>query len=326
MRRLSSLLVAAPLFVSVVGCGDDTHEHIDPPKEIDQRAVAPDPTHGFQIKVPEKVLEVGADVQTCFVPDVTFDHDTFLKKADAYQGSMGHHVVVFGSAVPRTPGEVFDCSDLSIMSSLLPLVTPSFPLLENANERELPENMFLRIPANSLIVLQSHYVNYGDAPIRTADIVNFETLDDVTGMVEASFFVASNNDFTLPTGQSQVTYECDVEATTDLNLIFMIGHMHEQGKAFKMTRRPAGAADAAAPVDDDEVLYDIPSWTSDMRDNAPTIRYPDAAPLVLHPGDHLTVTCDYNNATGHEIEWPHEMCTSFSAYYPAIGDGFLLCE
>ncbi len=321
--RLSAFLslVAASL---LVGCGDETHGHVDPPGEIDQRAAAPDPAHGFQIKVPEKVLEVGADVQTCFVPDVTFDQDVFLKKADAYQGSMGHHVVVFGSAVPRTPGDVFDCSDLSIMSSLLPLVTPSFPLVDAAgNDRELPENMFLRIPANSLIVLQSHYVNYGDAPIRTADIVNFETLDDVTGMVEASFFVASNNDFTLPTGESQVTYECDVAATSELNLIFMIGHMHEQGKAFKMTRRPGAGADA---IVDDEVLYDIPSWTSDMRDNAPTIRYPDAAPLVLHDGDHLTVTCDYNNATDHEIEWPHEMCTSFSAYYPAIGDGFLLCE
>jgi hypothetical protein len=273
---------------------------------------------GVQIRMPENIIEVGKDVQTCFVPDIDFDTDVYVRNATSFQGSMGHHLVVYGSAIPRTPGELFDCSDLSLMSSLLPLIAPNkVDDTESSNKREIPEGMYLRIPAGSRIVLQSHYVNYSDKPIRTADILNFETVADVSGQIEANFFVLSHNTMEVPEGISTTTYECDVDA--DTNLLWDTGHMHEHGTSVSVTRRALGSTD-------EELLYQVDEWTSAMRDDSPTDAFPVEAPLVLHAGDHLTLTCNYENATGATIEWPHEMCVMFSAYWPARNDGFIICE
>lgn len=315
-RRQLVALVALPLLaVAVAGCEDEIHGH--DPAIVDMRAVAPDVAPGgFQLRFPEKLVPVGSDIQTCFVPDKEFANDVYVVQADAYQGDVGHHVQIYGSAVPRQPGEFFDCSDLSVMSSLLPLLTPNSPLKEKDNKKQMPDNFYVRIPAGSRIVMQSHYVNYTDSVINTADVVNFETVADVTGMTEASFFVLSDNAFTVPPGTSTVVYECDVEE--DTKLLYAMGHMHEQGTSISLTREVG----AAAP----ELLYEVDAWTSDFRDDAPTNAYPPEEPLLLSAGDHLTLTCNFNNPTSEDIEWPHEMCVIFSAYWPARDGGFVLCE
>jgi hypothetical protein len=311
--HLSFLAPALLAAAAVVAC------EAPPPAEriVDMRATAPDVTRGFQVRAPTTRVEIGADIETCFVPDLTFDQDVFVVQADAYQGPVGHHVQLYGSAVPRKKGEVFDCSDLATMSTLLPLVTPNHPQKETDNKSQLPADFYVRIPAGSLIVMQSHYVNYTDSAIEVADILNIETVDDVAGMTEASYFVVSDNAFTLPPGASSVTYDCTV--ADDTAILFGFGHMHEQGKRIRLERTAATAGATA------ELVYAVDDWTAEYRDYAPVNRYDTAAPLQLRAGDRLTLTCDYDNATGGEIDWPSEMCVFFSAYFPATPDGFILC-
>jgi hypothetical protein len=310
-------LVLTPIVaVALAACGASSS---DGPQVVDMRASAPDVAHGIQLVAPTTRVEVGQDVELCFVPDVTFDRDVYVVQADAYQGAVGHHVQLYGSAVPRKKGETFDCSDLATMSTLLPLVTPNLPQKATDNKAQLPDDFYVRIPAGSLIVMQSHYVNYTDSPIEVADILNIETVDDVAGMTEASYFVLSDNTFTLPEGASSVTYDCEVAA--DTAILFGFGHMHEQGRRIQLERVAAGAAAGTTP----EVLYSVDAWTAEYRDYAPVNRYDVASPLQLRAGDRLTLTCDYDNATGGELDWPHEMCVFFSAYFPANPDGFLFC-
>jgi hypothetical protein len=311
---MRSLLLATAALPVLVACTAP----VDEVRIVDMKATAPDVESGFQIKAPVSRIEVGQDVELCFVPDLTFDRDVYVVQANAYQGDVGHHVQLYGSAVPRRKGETFDCSDLSTMSTLLPLVTPNHPLKETDNKSQLPDDFYVRIPAGALIVMQSHYVNYTDSPIEVADILNVETIEDVTGMTEASYFVVSDNTFTLPEGASSVVYECTV--ADDTAIVFGFGHMHEQGQRIMLERLAADAGVGATP----EVLYSVDDWTAEYRDYAPVDRYAVDAPLQLHAGDRLTLTCEYDNATGGELDWPHEMCVFFSAYFPAR-DGFILC-
>ncbi|MDP2345210.1 MAG: hypothetical protein Q8O67_29975 [Deltaproteobacteria bacterium] len=310
MRRLLLVCVVPGLLAA---CEDEFHEHGI--EIVDMKAVAPDVGHGFQLRAPKTIIEVGQDIQTCFVPDFPVEQDLFVARADAYQGDVGHHVQLFASALPRTPGETFECTNLAVMSTLLPLLTPNHPGKETDDKKQMPDNFFVRIPAGSRIVMQSHYVNYTDNPIEIADVVNFETVDDTTGMTEANFFVLSHNTFELPEGQSRVTFECDVDA--DTNLLYVMGHMHEHGTAISVLRRNGAV--------EDELMYEVEEWTSAFRDDAPTNAYPPSDPLVLRAGDHLTLHCDFNNNTGGELAWPHEMCALFTAYWPARDGGFLLC-
>jgi hypothetical protein len=284
---------------------------------VDMRAQAPEIEQGFQLRAPVSRIEVGQDKEICYVPDVDFDEDVYVRRANAYQGDVGHHVQIYGSAIPRRKGEVFDCSDLAIMSTLLPLITPNHPAKETDNKTQLPDDFYVRIPAGSLIVMQSHYVNYTDSPIEVADVVNIETVEDITGMTEASYFVVSHNTFTATKGTSTVSYSCDVLDETQL--LFGFGHMHEQGRTVSLMRRAPGS-------DVDEVLYEVDPWTAEYRDYAPVDRFDVDDPLVLHAGDRLTLTCGFDNATGEDLPWPREMCVYFGTYFPARENGFVLCE
>jgi hypothetical protein len=310
----SMLLVTAAALPAVFACASP----VDEVRVVDMKASAPAIENGFQIKAPTTRVEIGQDIETCFVPDITFDRDVYVLQADAYQGDVGHHVQLYSSAVPRKKGEVFDCSDLATMSTLLPLLTPNHPQKETDNKAQLPENFYVRIPAGALIVMQSHYVNYTDSAIEVADVLNIETRDDVTGMTEASYFVISDNTFTLPEGESTVVYDCTVLG--DTSILFGFGHMHEQGKRIRL-ERTAASGDAATT----ELLYEVDNWTAEYRDYAPVDRRSEAEPLLLRDGDRLRLTCDYDNASGGEVDWPHEMCVYFSAYFPANADGFILC-
>ncbi|MBM4282912.1 MAG: hypothetical protein FJ137_19890 [Deltaproteobacteria bacterium] len=316
MRPLLLATVALPVFAACAAPVDEV-------RVVDMKATAPAVERGFQIKAPTSRIEVGQDVELCFVPDLTFDEDVFIVEANAYQGDVGHHVQLYRSAVPRRKGETFDCSDLATMSTLLPLVTPNHPQKETDNKSQLPENFYVRIPADSKpIVMQSHYVNYTDSPIEVADILNIETIDDVTDMTEASYFVISDNTFTLPEGESSVVYDCTVVG--DTSILFGFGHMHEHGKRIRLERSAATDASAPAAVTP-ELLYEVDEWTAEYRDYAPVDRRSEAEPLLLRDGDRLRLTCDYDNASGGELDWPHEMCVYFSAYFPANADGFILC-
>jgi hypothetical protein len=266
----------------------------------------------LEFSMPEIVIEPGQDVTWCYVPDFTVDEDFVVKRALAYQGASGHHMVIYRSGVPRRPGELFDCTNLETMVSMLPLVIPDVP---DHDARTLPEGFGVRVPAGATIVLQSHLINANVEPIAIKDVMQLHVAAAGEELTEASYWVISDNELVLPEGPSTVTKSCTIAAET--KLVFQLGHMHEWGKSLSVTRHRGASAD---------VIYEVPAWTAEFRDQGPTTSYPAEAPLVLAPGDRVDLTCSWNNDTGAEIRWPKEMCVTLGAYYPARGTGFIDCD
>jgi hypothetical protein len=221
-------------------------------------------------------------------------------------------MAVYRSGVPRQPNELFDCTSLESMVSMLPLVIPD---KADIDTRIMPEGFGVRVPAGSAIVLQAHLINANIEPVRIRDIVQLEMAVAGEELVEASYWVMSHNELVLPTGTSNVTLGCEILEET--KIVFQLGHMHEWGTKMSVTRTRG---------DQTDLIYDVPEWDSDFRDNGPTTSYPADEPLVLAPGDHVDLNCEWDNDTGEEIRWPKEMCVTLGAYFPARGGGFLDCN
>lgn len=270
------------------------------------------PEHGIELSMPEIVLEPGQDITWCYVPEFDSTEDIVVKRAVAYQGGSGHHMAVYRSGVPRQPGELFDCTSLESMVSMLPLVIPD---VANHDLRVMPEGFGVRVPAGSAIVLQAHLINADIEPVKVKDVLQFELAAADEQLIEASYWVVSDNELVLPQGTVTVTKECEILEET--KLVFQLGHMHEWGKKLSVTRHRGDVAD---------VIYDVPDWSSEFRDRGPTKSYSVEEPLILQPGDRIDLTCEWDNDTGAEIRWPKEMCVTLGAYFPARGEGFIDCN
>ncbi len=297
------------LFATLAGamaCDTGTGTEPEPSDDdvVDHRVDLPAPQdHVIQFAQPETVIQPGEEKMICWIPDWVPERSYLVSQFVGLQSPFGHHVVALQSAIPRQAGDQWDCTQNEAMTSVNPLILPDL-----ATQKLLPEGFAVRLPVDSQIVIQSHYINYGEDPIRISDVAQFITVpeEDEAAQTIASYFIANHGQLNLPPGESSANIECDIDE--DLNIIVMLGHMHERGKSFSAT-----LSDGA----DDQMLYEIDAWTNEYRDVPPVSLFPDTDPLVMDQGKHLTVTCNYDNQTGENITFPEEMCVLVGYYFPA---------
>jgi hypothetical protein len=315
--RSSSMAVVCCALSLSTACAGGTSEDAGVTGPADHRALVPTPPEeglGKQFVASDLVIPVGEERMTCWVPDWVPDRDYLVTRFEGVQSPLGHHVVALRSGIDRDPGTVFDCTDLESMVSLEPLVLPD-PTEET---RLLPEGYAVRLPAGSRIVIQSHYVNYTDEDIVTADVARFTfvPLADEGTITEVSYLIANHGALVVDEGVTTKTIGCALP--TDVNVLALLGHMHGLGKEISVTRTPASGVV--------EVLYDEPAWTVEFRDVPPLELFPASAPLILAAGDQLRVSCTYDNDTGAAVGFPEEMCTAVGYYFPAQPDGIIFCD
>ena len=301
------IVAVIPLFA--VACGAPP----PPPSDtLDERVEIPDaPTNGLQLVMPESEIGAGEDKQLCWVGPAAGDTDQLIESAVGFQGKAGHHTFVFTTVIPRHAGDIFDCTASEAMVTIKPLMAPLVG--KNIGLAKLvPDGYAIRLKAGQQIVIQSHYVNVNTKPIKVRDVVNVNFTNPGESRIEAGYFTMYVDGMSIPAGDHSVIATTTIP--TDIPALGLLGHMHEWGKSFSLVRGG-------------ETLYSVESWNASLRDSPPVNQYPPATPLVLHTGDVLTTTCEYNNDTGAPLTDPHEMCVYFGSYAPVIpGSEFIQIE
>ncbi len=307
-------LSACAAALVITGCGQSA---VDSPVDARLDATQFTPSATRQVFAqPELVISPGTEVMQCWVVDWTPDEDIYIRAFKGHQALGGHHVAAFSSAFPREPGATFDCTDNEDMVSLSPLILP-----DPEGENLLPPGFAVRLPAKTNIVIQSHYLNTTDRDMLVSDIAEFVIYGGSEPPTVASYLIMNHGEFELSPGVTSTTLECDME--TDVSLMLMLGHMHEHGTSMSVTRERNGNSD---------ILYGIDQWTVDLRDQPVVKKYANDEPLRLVAGDHLALTCNYDNRTEGPLKFPEEMCTMVSYYYPArfeppaLPNGLIFCD
>lgn len=268
------------------------------------------PVGGVQYQMPDLEIPAYTDLMACYFgtyegEDIGIDWVETLQDSD-----YGHHVILLGTSadpVEYPDGAVIDCSseDQLDMDDLSPLFIPASGEGE-LGHMDLPDGMAIKFKTGARWILQSHYINPTDTAFLTSDAVNvgFVAADDVETWVAP--FVNNVMAVDLPAGEETTTsMECEFDK--EVSVLFLLGHMHEWGSYFRLDWMHADGTE--------EMIYEVPEWRVDYRDDPPVTTY-DLDAFTIQPGDRFRTTCTWDNDSDEDLGFPGEMCTATGLVYP----------
>lgn len=176
---------------------------------------------------------------------------------------------------------------------------------DGRDQNEFPPGMAMKLPDGFRYGIQSHYVNPTDETLHAQDAVLLGLVPAAEVETWASVVGFSHLGFEIPPGGGQVSFECTHD--TDLHLLSVQGHMHENGLAWSFTRPTDGGV---------ETIFEIDDWDPSYRDQ-PVYRVLAPGELTLAAGVPSTTTCVWDNTSDVPLTFPTEMCGTVAVAYPA---------
>lgn len=278
------------VIVGLAGCGGYEAPR---PTVLDLRAKLPpaDPKYADLLG---GSMELAPGKEMMFCTDLVYDGpETAFDLLETTQGKFGHHAVLLIPKRPNPPGTVTDCTSASEMKN--------FSLFALA-DTNLPVGHGGLLPKGKQLVLQSHYVNTGKAPIRVQDVVRIRKLAIAEVTSWDSVFINTTDQISIPPHAMGMSTSFDCPIAKDVRLMLLGGHMHEWGAKFDVKYVAVGGAE--------QPLYKIDSWKAEYRDTPPVELHLND-PVLLKAGGALRITCTWNNTSDAALSFPSEMCVLF---------------
>lgn len=280
---------------------------------------APSEDEALQFVMPETIIPAGEEKMMCWIPDFDVEQDYLLTHFQGWQYTPGgHHVVALKAGIPQEKGTVYDCTQIEQMTDVRPLINPD----PSPETRAFPDGYAIRLRAGTTVVLQSHYINYGEVDMNVADVARIDLAPADSEPIEASYIAMNHGGLDLPVGESASDLGCTLpEEAGDVEFLSLFGHMHGFGKDLAID------GDFGAGW---ERLYTIDEWEQDFRDNPPVTLYDPAGMgerVQMQPGDRLNLHCAWNNTSDTALRFPSEMCAAVATYFPArLEDPVIICD
>ena len=305
-RGKSGFAIAAGL-LACIACSSS--------KSDDGTAAAPGATGpgtqaaGFHFETGEFTIQPG-DTFECFYTATTTDRDMNIQGATGKQGLGGHHLTVYYTD-QKVPVGHHPCTDVEMIGL--------HQVAGAADGKEgiigLPDGYATKVPAGKQLVVQSHYIRTADGPLTVNDSIDLQTVEDKDVKEFANSFVMVDGNFKVPP-RAAATSATLCTTPQDLDMLIVLGHMHELGAHYKLERVDAAGKSL-------ETLYET-DWEPLYMAHPPLNKYDPAKPLHLPKGTLLRQTCSWKNTDDAEKTFPREMCVMFSYYIP--DNGFLQCD
>jgi hypothetical protein len=305
-RSRSSLVLAAGL-LACLACSSSKSDDVAP-AGTGATTAATEPA-GFEFSTGPFEIQPG-DTFECFYTATTTDQVMNVQNATGTQGKGGHHLLVY-YADQKQPVGHHKCSDVEMIA------LHQIAAAEDGNEGivALPDGYATKVPAGKQLVVQSHYIRTEDGPLTVNDSIKLKVVEDKDVKQFANSFTMVDMKFQVP-ARGPATSSKVCTTPQDLDLLLMIGHMHEWGAHYKLER----VDENDKPV---ETLYET-EWEQLYVSHPPVTYYDANKPLHLPRGTRLRQTCSWKNTDDQEKTFPREMCVMFSYYVP--DNGFLLCD
>ena len=252
------------------------------------------------------------DAFECFYTDVVTDRELAVRGAAGEQLSGGHHVTIYYTELTKDP-QHHPCIDAEMADWRM--IGGGGDEAEAAiSKLRLPEGLAIRVPAGSQIVLQSHYINLGER-FTANDSASLELIP--TGSVRdyVNQFVFNDVGFAVPPHEElESVSTCTVP--TDVDVIRLLGHMHEWGTYYKLERLDG----------DDQPVETVieKQWEPVFASDPEILTFEPDAPKHIAAGTRLRQTCRWFNDTEDPILFPREMCLAYGLYFP--DDGEIFCD
>jgi hypothetical protein len=237
-------------------------------------------------------IQPGADVTYCTFTDTITQEDMLIHTTGGVQSPHGHHALLFYAPIPETP-RTTECGSVD-MERFRQLIGGT------GGEGELfwtpPPNVGTRVPKGVQFVVQTHWINTTAAPIDVQGAMYTVPMTKGPDTITAGTVAVVNTSFSIP---AHAKLEKSTECTFDVDhqLLMAVPHEHEWGTHVTVdVHRADGKVDP---------FIDTPFQPEYVA------HPPVAKPMLIHKGDRVKLTCDWDNTTGSSLEFPREMCVVF---------------
>lgn len=300
MRSIGIALCAAAL---VVSCGSD---------QSDSTTTATDDTK-FTFTTGDFDVPAG-DSFECFYTNTITSRELGVNRSNGIQGAGGHHITVYYTDLKR-PAEHHPCKDDEMTTwHMIAGTGGETGALTESELNLLPPGFAVKVPPGKQLVVQTHYINTSGKTQKRNDTVTLELLQPSQVKQYANFVASSHESWTIPAkAPLETTSTCTLN--NDVQLVTMLGHMHELGKRYK--------AEMIDPAGKTTPLLDV-VWQASYASHPPITKFTPEKPLVLKKGTKIRQTCKWDNETAESVIFPREMCVFFGIYYPDQGE--LFCD
>ena len=309
------------------------------PDDIFEPPAPPPPGQGYQLHLPPFKIEPGTEREVYYATEIKDENgnpvegDIFINKVEIFYPAGSHHFIIYrlteeGLAKGllnhgRVPDIAVNPEDT--FRELDPLepdpvfgyfgVDRLFVVGTQTDDTlfQFPEGVGLRLPADTVYDLNSHYINLlGTETLIGETYVNIYTIPEEEVQYEAIEIFVSNRAINVPPGTTRVAkltwYVKDELRTrehdpnTEISVFLLTSHMHRHGELFEIFQKSTG-----------DLLH-----RSIAYDDAPINLYTPA--LRLDPNDGLNFQCTHNNYDTNEpltfgLESEDEMCIIFGYYF-----------
>ncbi len=250
---------------------------------------------GWKLGTPDLILEAAEDFRIgaaapetyhCFVLPTNLQRDAFVSAIE-YRPSnprVVHHITSFvdmtGVARKREKTEPgvgytsFNGPGIPFFDVLGFWATGHEPVL-------LPEGVGIKLPRQSDIILQIHYMPTGKPEVDRTQVGIYFSRTPVKQALHWNG--PQNRQFHIPAGESEVEIEASWYVPVDLEALAISPHMHLLGRDVRMTLTHANG--------ESRDLISIPNW-----DPAWQSMYQFEKPIALPAGSTLKVVAHFDNS------------------------------
>ncbi len=179
------------------------------------------------------------------------------------------------------------------------------PPSESWNQMDLPDGYAVKLDQGRRWVLETHYVNTTDQDLLVNSAINlgFMPIEDVNTWV--GVLQLDSGPPAIPPGEYTLEFDCAFQ--TDLEILVVSSHMHENGMAYAVDFLPQDGGS--------ERIHEVPEWNDGFR-AYPKLDVWEPGELTVIAGEVFRTSCSWNNRTEDVLNFPEEMCTTLVVAAP----------
>jgi hypothetical protein len=267
------------------------------PKELLSDLPLVAPTSDLDIPVFSDIVTVdpGGDETFCTFTNVILDADTIFGESFGAESPYGHHAILQYTPMPVEP-HTGSCGQMDGT-----MLLGGSGGKNVANKATLPTNFGVSVPAGAQLVINHHWINTSDQPISGQAMMLARRLPEGGDTVLGGSLPMLGLGWEIP-ASGQYTYSNECTFAEDVSYVLALGHMHEYGHHVNI--------DVTRTDGSTESLIDEP-WNADSGTTAGGKIFTLENPYVIHKGDTVKLTCNWENTSTSAIDFPREMCIFF---------------
>lgn len=254
---------------------------------------------GLQLKVDSFAVTPGTERELFVYRRLGNSADLYVTRIQSRMRPGSHHLLLYSFDESRT---AFPCNlrppvntvrdirnadgSMNIVN-MLPMACHVYfaGAMTQDFDYRFPPGVALRLPANTSLDINVHYVNRAPIDLPGEAFANLYTADRSQVQTVARTLNLANTSFSLPPKQ-RTTVRTVFPMAVRTTILALTSHMHSMGERYEIRLRRADGTETVVYVNTD---WEHPAFT-----NFDT-------PLVLMPGDALVSVVTWNNVTDRTI-------------------------